>query len=177
MIPLRLVFFVEGDADKAFLEALVPRVLGPRVETRVVRVGGKAAFSSTFFEVGQFLDAGYAAAFLLLDADTELPEEIEHQRRQLVEVFRRYGITDRVQIHLAVPMLESWLLAAYQTQPEQSAQPKRELARHAGPDADKRIGQLAADLPIDVARRRSKSLDAFITGLEVIAPPHARRAS
>lgn len=177
MAPLKLVFFVEGNADKAFLEALVPRVLGPKAAMRVVRVGGKAAFFSTFFEAVQFLEAGYASVFLLLDADTDIPEEIERQKRQLFEVFRRYGLTERVQIHMAVPMLEAWLLAAYRAHPEQSTHPKRDLARYAGPDAANRIGELAAALPIDLARHRSKSLDDFITGLEALAPARARQAS
>jgi hypothetical protein len=175
--PLKVVFFVEGNTDKAFLEAFVPRVLGPKAAMRVVRVGGKPAFSSTFFEAARFLDAGYASAFLLLDADTEIPEEIDRQKRQLFEVFRRYGLTERVQIHMAVPMLEAWLLAAYRAHPEQSTHPKRDLARYAGPDAGNRIGELAAALPIDLARRRSKSLDDFITGLEALAPARARQAS
>jgi uncharacterized protein DUF4276 len=175
--PLKLVFFVEGDTDKAFLEAFVPRILGPKIAMRVVRVGGKSAFSSTFFEAAQFLEAGYAAVFLLLDADTEIADEIDHQKRQLMEVFRRYGLAEHIQIYMAVPMLEAWLLAAYRMHPEQSTHPKRDLARHVGPDAGNKIGELAAALPIDLARRRSRSLDDFITGLEAVAPSHARRAS
>jgi Domain of unknown function (DUF4276) len=175
--PQKLVFFVEGDSDKAFLEAFVPRVLGRKLAMRVVRVGGKSAFSSTFFEAAQFLDAGYTSVFLLLDADTEIADEIDRQKRQLAKIFRRYGLTDRVQIHMAVPMLEAWLLAAYRAHPEQSTHPKRDLARHAGPDMGNRIGELAAALPIELARRRSKSLDEFVAGLEMLAPARARRAS
>lgn len=115
--------------------------------------------------------------FLLLDADTGIPEEIDRQQRQLMEVFRRYGLADHIQIHMAVPMLEAWLLAAYQAHPEQSAHPKRDLARHAGAGAVDRIGELAAALPIEIARHRSASLDDFITGLEALAPAKARRAS
>jgi hypothetical protein len=99
----------------------------------------------------------HASVFLLLDADTEIPEEIERQKRQIFEVFRRYGLTERVQIHMAVPMLEAWLLAAYRVHPEQSTHPKRDFARYAGQDAANRIGELAAALPIDLARHRSKS--------------------
>lgn len=168
--PLKLVFFVEGNTDKAFLDAFVPRILGPRVGIRVVRVGGKAAFASTFFETAQFLEAGYASAFVLLDADTEIPEEIDLQKRQLMEVFRRYGLEQQVQIYMAVPMLEAWLLAAYRAHPEQSTHPKRDLARFAGADASSKVGALAAALPIDLARHRSKSFDEFVTGLEVFAP-------
>lgn len=144
---------------------------------RVVRVGGKSAFSSTFFEAAQFLDAGYGSVFLLIDADTEIADEIDRQKQQLMDVFRRYGLAEHVQIHMAVPMLEAWLLAAYRAHPEQSTQPKRDLARYAGPDASNRIGELAASLPIEIARRRSKSLDEFVTGLEMLAPARARRAS
>jgi hypothetical protein len=168
---------VEGDADKAFIEALVPRIVGPNVDVRVVRVGGKAAFSSTFFEAARFLEAGYAAVFLIVDADTEIPAEIEIQKRQLLDVFRRYGLEDRVRICMAVPMIEAWLLAAYQEHPEGSTHPKRDLARFAGADALDKIPSLAAALPIDLARRRSRSLDELVTGLEAFARPKERRAS
>ena len=167
--PVKLAFFVEGDAEKDFVEALAPRVLGPNASVRVVRVGGKAAFSSTFFEAAQFLEAGYASIFLLVDADTEIPEEIELQKQRLGEVFRRYGIEDRVRICLAVPMLEAWLLAAYLKEPEGSTHPKRDLVRLAG-EAAHDVRSLAAKLPIDVARHRSKSFDEFVTSLEAFAP-------
>lgn len=175
--PLKLAFFVEGNTEKAFIEALVPRTLGPRVGVRVVRIGAKSAFASSFFEAAQFVEAGYAQVFVLLDADTTIPEEIDLQKRQLMQIFRRYGLEDRVQIHLAVPMVETWLLAAYRPHPEQSTDPKRDLARVAGADASSKIGALAASLPIDVAGHRSKSFDEFVTGLEAFAPSKARRAS
>ena len=101
--PVKLAFFVEGDSDKEFLEGIVQRILGPGVHVRVVRVGGKAAFSSTYFETLQFLQAGYASIFLVIDANTELPEEIELQKQRLEEVFSRYGIEDRVQISWQYP--------------------------------------------------------------------------
>lgn len=177
LAPLKLAFFVEGDADKDFVETLVPRVLGSGVSVRVVRIGGKAAFSSTFSEAAQFLEAGYASIFLIVDADTEIPTEIDLQKQRLAEVFRRYGLEHRVQIYMAVPMLEAWLLAAYQEDPERSTHPKRDLARFAGSDPRNKIRMLTAQLPLDVARRRAKSFDEFITGLEAFAPSKARRAS
>lgn len=167
--PVKLAFFVEGDADKAFVEGLVPRVLGPNAQVRVVRVGGKAAFSTTFLEAAQFLQAGYDSIFLLVDADTEIPDEIEFQKQRLEEVFRRYGIEERVQIHIAVPMLEAWLLAAFREDPEQSTHPKRDLYKLLGEEhVDYRA--LAAKLPIEVARRRSRSFDELVKGLEAFAP-------
>jgi hypothetical protein len=175
--PVKLAVFVEGDTDKDFIEALAPRVLGPSVHVRVVRVGGKAAFSSTFFEAARFLEAGYASVFLVIDADTEIPTEIDLQKQRLADVFRRYGLKDRVRICMAVPMLEAWLLAAYRDDPERSTDPKRDLARFAGADASGKIRTLAAELSIDVARRRAKSFDEFVTGLEAFAPTKARRAS
>ena len=157
--PIKLAFFVEGDTDKAFVEALVPRILGPSAVVRVVRVGGKAAFSSTFSDAAKFLEAGYASVFLIVDADTEIPSEIDLQKQRLADVFRRYGLEDRVRICMAVPMLEAWLLAAHREDPEGSTDPKRDLARFAGASAGARIRALAAELPIDVARRRSRSFD------------------
>jgi acetolactate synthase regulatory subunit len=177
IVPLKLAFFVEGDRDKDFVETLVPRVVGPSALVRVVRVGGKAAFSSTFSEAAQFLEAGYASVFLVVDADTEIPTEIDLQKQRLADVFRRYGLEDRVRICMAVPMFEAWLLAAFRDDPEGSTHPKRDLARFVGTDADDKIRSLVADLPIEVARRRSKSFDEFVTNLETFAPSKARRAS
>jgi hypothetical protein len=77
-------------------------------------------------------------------------------------------------------MLEAWLLAAYRAHPEQTTQPKRDLARHAGPDAESQIGELAAALPLKLAQRRSRSLRKFITALEALASkkaPARRRAA
>lgn len=170
----KLAFFVEGDNDKAFIEALVPRIVGEHVVVHVVRIGAKFGFSSSFYEALEFLEAGYEAIFVLMDADTEIVSEVARQRRELVEVFRRYAIADRVHVHMVVPMLESWLLAAYREDPERSTRPKQELSRRA---AGKEIATLAAELPIEQARARSKSFDAFVTGLEVFAPAKARRAS
>ena len=171
--PLKLAFFVEGDADKAFVEALVPRIVGREAVVRVLRVGDKAAFSSTFYEAAQLLESGYASAFFIVDADTAIAPEVETQRQRLVEVFRRYGLEDRVRICMAVPMLESWLLAAHQAEPERSTDPKRDLARLAGADS---IRALAERLPIEQARRRSKSFDEFAAALQAFAPRRARRA-
>lgn len=178
--PLKLAFLVEGDAEKAFLEALVPRVLDPGVAMRVVRIGMKSAFSSTYFEAFQFLEAGYAAVFLLVNADTEIVDEIDRQKQELMEVFRRYGLAEYVQIHMVVPMLEAWLLAAYRAHPEQSTHPKRDLARRVGPAAESKIGELASALPLELAQRRSRSLRKFITALEALASkkaPARRRAA
>lgn len=171
--PLKLVFFVEDDAEKAFLEALVPRVLGSKVAMRVVRVGMKYGFSSTYFETFRFLEAGYTAAFLLVNANTDITDEIDRQKQQLVDVFRRYGLAEYVHVHMVVPMLEAWLLAAHRARPEQSTHPRRDLSRHAGPDAEGKIRELATALPIDLARRRSRSLNEFITALEALAPENA----
>jgi len=174
--PVKLAFFVEGDSDKDFVEALAPRVVGPSAHVRVVRVGGKAAFSSTFFEAARFLEEGYASVFLVVDADTEIPEEIDQQKQRLAEIFRRYGIEERVRICMAVPMLEAWLLAAYREDPEQSTHPKQDLARCLGEEA-RDIRSLAAKLPLDVARRRSRSFDDLVTSLEAFAASKVRRAS
>lgn len=175
--PLKLVFLVEGDTEKAFLETLIPRVLGPKVVVRVIRVGPKVAFSSTYYEAAQFLHAGYASIFVLLDADTNIRSAIDLQKRQLVQVYRRYGLQDHVQIHFAVPMLEAWLLAGHRAHPERSTDPKRDLARLIGSDSDDAIQKLTAELSLDVARSRSRSFDAFLRDLEAFAPSKARRAS
>jgi hypothetical protein len=175
--PVKLAFFVEGDSDKDFIESLAPRILGPSVRTHVVRVGGKAAFASTFAEVAQFLEAGYAAVFVVVDADTVIADDVSLQKQRLADVYRRYGLEGRVQIVMAVPMLETWLLAAYVEHPERSLHPKQDLAKHVGPLNGDTIRSLAAKLPIEVVRRRAKSFDELATGLEAFAPTKARRAS
>jgi hypothetical protein len=173
-IMTKLAFFVEGDNDKEFIEALAPRILGEQVIVHVVRIGTKFGFSSSFYEALEFLDAGYTAIFVLVDADTEIESEVAQQRDELVDVFRRYAIADRVHVHMVVPMLEAWLLAAYGEAPERSTQPKEELARRAG---GKKIGVLAAKLPIEQARTRSKSFGAFVTDLEAFAQVKTRRSA
>jgi hypothetical protein len=175
--PIKLAFFVEGDSDKAFVEALAPRVLGRDVRVHVVRVGGKAAFASTFADAAQFLEAGYTAVFLVVDADTDIPAEISLQKARLAEVYRRYGLDDRVRIYMAVPMLEAWLLAGYHERPERSTHPKLDLAKLVGSADHRDVSSLAEKLPIELARRRAKSFDDFVTGLEAFAPAKARRAS
>src|SRR5262245_44069772 len=122
-VALKLAFFVEGDTDKDIIETLAPRILGPAAQVRVVRVGGKAAFPSTFSEAAQFLEAGYTSVFLVVDADTEIPSEIELQKQRLADVFHRYGLDDHARIQMAVPMIEAWLLAAHRENPEQSTNP------------------------------------------------------
>jgi hypothetical protein len=175
--PVKLAFFVEGDSDKDFIEGLAPRILGPSVHTHVLRVGGKAAFSSTFAEVAQFLEAGYAAVFVVVDADMVIADDVSLQKQRLADVYRRYGLEDHVQIVMAVPMLETWLLAAYVEHPERSRHPKQDLAKHVGPLSGDAIRSLATKLPIEVVRRRAKSFDELATGLEAFASSKARRAS
>ena len=97
------------------------------------------------------------------------------EEQQLKDVFRRYGVEDRVKICMAVPMFEAWLLAAHREGPEQRTRPKRDLARLAGPRAT--IRELTEQLPIELARRRSRSFDELVTALEAFAPVKARQAS
>jgi hypothetical protein len=175
--PVKLAFLVEGDADKAFVEALAPRILGTSSVVRVVRVGGKAAFPSTFSDAARLLDAGYASVFVLVDADTEIVSEIALQKQRLVDVFRRFGLEDRVHVHMAVPMLETWLLAAHRKDPEASAHPKRDLARLTGGDVTSQMSKLAAELPIETARMRSRSFGEFVCALEEFAPSKLQQAS
>src|SRR5262249_39996971 len=117
-----------------------------------------------------------ASVFLIVDADTAIPSEIALQKERLREVFRSYRLEDRVRICMAVPMLEAWLLAAYTKDSERGTRPKPDLARFAGEDASD-IRALAAKLPIDIARRRSRSFDELVTSLEAFASSKARRAS
>src|SRR5262249_52733856 len=105
-----------------------------------------------------------------------IPDEVDLQKQRLEEVFHRYGIEDRVQVHMAVPMIEAWLLAAHRKNPEQSTHPKRDLFRLLGEEGHD-YRSLAAKLPLDLARQRSKSFDELIRGLEATAPSKARRAS
>lgn len=82
--PLKLAFFVEGDEDKEFIETLAPRVLGPNAVVRVVRVGGKAAFSSTFVEAA-FIGADAGGGIRKLAA--ELPIDLARHRARSFDEF------------------------------------------------------------------------------------------
>jgi len=162
-----LVFFVEGDIEKVFLETLVPRILGIEVTLRVVRVGSEAALSTTFFETIQFLESGYSAAFLLFNTGTTLTDIIRNKDQRLKKVFQRYGLAKFVHIHAVVPMLEAWLLAAYCEYPERSEHPQRDLARYVGSSlSTRKIKKLTEELSIELTRHRAKSLNRFITALE-----------
>ena len=169
-------FLVEGDHDKAFVEAFVPRIVGPDVNIHVIRIGGKAALSSTYADAIALLDQGYERVIVLVDADTTVTEEIEQQRADLADIYRRYGIEHATHVCMAVPMLESWLLAAYEDAPERRADPKRTLARAAGTGAD-RFAELARALPISTVRKRSASFDAFVRELERVGMARAGRAA
>jgi hypothetical protein len=115
--------------------------------------------------------------FVVVDADTVIAADVGLQKQRLAEVYRRYGLEDRVQVVMAVPMLETWLLADYVEHPERSLHPKQDLASRVGPMDGNVIRSLAAKIRIEVVRRRAKSFDEFVTGLEVFAPSKARRAS
>jgi hypothetical protein len=174
---MRVAFFVEGDADKAFVEAFVPRIVGDDVGIQVVRVGGKAALPSMYADAAALISGGYEHVFALIDADTNVESEIRQLRDRVEETYRRYGLDDVAHVCLVVPMLEAWLLAQHVDVPESSPQPKRALERAIGPVMARDVARLARELDVEVARRRSPSLNRFVTELEAVAksrPPTSR---
>lgn len=168
-------FVVEGDRDKEFVEGLAPRVLPSGSRVHVVRVGGKAALPWSFSTVAHLVARGYGHVMVLADADTDVPSEIRQYQRRLESNLRRFGLDREARICLAVPMLEAWLLARYVDDPERDPDPKHTLERCLD-GAPPVIGALAKELPLDIARRRSKSFDTFVQTLEEFASPHARPA-
>lgn len=178
MVPsdVKVAFIVEGDADKAFVEALVPRILGRNARAQVVRVGGKGGFRSAFANVAAFLDEGYQKVIILVDADTCDAAEVAEQRARLVDTFRRHGVEAAAEVCLAVPLMEAWLVAGHDDVPA-DLPPKRAVAEslHVRRPAD--IARLAAQLPIEKVQARSPSFDAFVRAVQRAATSTSGRAA
>jgi hypothetical protein len=178
MVPtdVKVAFIVEGDADKAFVEALVPRILGRGARAQVVRVGGKSGFRSAFANVAAFAEEGHPKVIVLVDADTCDAADIAEQRDRLVDTFRRHRVGDLAEVCLAVPALEAWLVAGYDDVPAELP-PKRAPADALQVRGPADIGRLAAQLSIDKVRERSPSFDTFVRAVQRAATAMSGRAA
>lgn len=78
----------------------------------------------------------------------------------------------KVSVFLAVPVLEAWILAGTDEQPEvpDAKQRLRKLLGRRSPDE---LADAVKSLDLEKARRRSPSLDAFVAGLESLRPSAA----
>ena len=157
----RIAFVVEGDTDKAVAEALarrVWRILPERMRT--VRLGGRAAVPWLWETVLTLLEEkGYDHADDALD-EIKAALASHHIDEKSVSVF------------LAVPVLEAWILAGTDEQPEvpDAKQRLRKLLGRRSPDE---LADAVKSLDLEKARRRSPSLDAFVAGLESLRPSAA----
>ena len=169
----RIGFVVEGDLDKAFVEALTPRLLGEAFRAYAVRIGGRMAVRWAYSTVLMLLEEKhYPHVVLLLDADTSLEPQIQRRRREIEEMLKEHHLAgEDVSVCLAVPQIEAWLLAEYEDRPEESKDPKRSLMEHlqANRLAPTMVNDLARTLDLAKARARSPSFDAFARTLERVA--------
>lgn len=166
----KLGFVVEGDTDRAILEALTRRLLPERFQTHFVRLGGKAALPWAYTTVLDFLQKGYSHVFIVFDADTSDPAQVRRQREENLAILRRHGLAEHVSLCIAVPEIEAWLLAGLQEGPEQAASPKRTVADRLGLTASNSVGwqRAAHELDLETAAARSASLSEFVRELRAV---------
>ena len=159
-------FIVEGDRDKLIVETLSHRILPAEFDFHSVRIGGKAGLYTAYTTVLLFLDRDYQHTIIVFDKN-----ESEDWLVPLVEeTLERYGLVDEATICPAVPAIEAWLLAEYEENPEQVANPKLALAAHLQlPELTLEvIANLAKKLDIAKARQRSESFDHFVCALHQV---------
>lgn len=174
VVEQRLGFVVEGEADKAFVEALVPRLFRDPIRVYAVRLGGRIAIPWIYATALTLLEEKqYPHVVVLLDSDTVVPSRIEEQRQGIRSMLEQHSITSaEVTICFAVPELEVWLLAEYDERPEESKNPRQDLATRLGRQGrvlPEKIGELARALNIKNARERSASFDGFVRAINDVA--------
>lgn len=114
IVCMRIGFIVEGDPDKAVVEALARRVLPAGVEFHTVRLGGKAALPMAYTSVLTLLAKSYDHVVVLFDTDSTLPESNAQQKEQVEESLREHGVADRTSVCPAVPTVRDWILGGRQ---------------------------------------------------------------
>ncbi|HEU4410369.1 MAG TPA: DUF4276 family protein [Polyangiaceae bacterium] len=165
----RIAFVVEGDADKAVVESLAKRIWQtPPERVHTVRLGGRAAVPWLWATVLTLLDEKhYNHVVVLLDADTADGEKAADRVEELKAELLKHRITDdSVSIFLAVPELEAWLLAATEENPEVPGAKQRLRAALPEATSPDELARLASKLNLREARRRSPSLNTFLSALE-----------
>lgn len=169
----RIAFIVEGDRDRLAVEALARRIWRDALHMHTVRLGGKAAVPWLWSAVMTLLDEKhYDHVVVVLDADTTSEETIEYQREALWKQLTEHRVTqDEVTIILAVPELESWLLSDQTEDPDLRTRTEFE-ARYGRRDPAV-MAEVAERLDFEVGRKRSQSLDRFLSTLEALGQKHA----
>ncbi len=102
----------------------------------------------------------------------------EHQRIQIESMMRAHQFTPQeVSVCLAVQTIEAWLLAQHDPNPEMHANAKNVLKEREGRLDGAVISRLANDLDIQLARKRSPSLNRFVSILEGLAATRQAHAA
>jgi hypothetical protein len=169
----KIGFIVEGDVDKAVVETLARRLLGEAFRAYAVRLGGAIAVRWAYSTVLMLLEEKhYQHVVLVLDADSSIKAELDRKRREIQVMLDQHDLgSEVVSVCLAVPEIEAWLLAAYVDRPEESVDPRGDLAtllqvRRLLPE---KAAEIARELDIKKARSRSPSFDEFARLLEALA--------
>lgn len=182
----KIGFIVEGDIDKAVVEAIARKVLSSRLEpdslkVHAIRLGSRIALPWAYSSVLALLDEHeYQHVIIVLDADTSLRPEVERKKRRIEDMMRDHDLTpNEVSVCLVVPEIEAWLLAKHLLEPEKESDPKSKLGENLpnGKLTIDRAGQLAKELDINTARKRSPSLENFVASLERLADKLLNQAS
>lgn len=169
----KIGFIVEGNTDRQIVEAMARQVLGERFLISTVRLGGLAALPWAYTTVFKFIEKGYSKIILVLDANSVDPEEIAEKKHRVEQSFREHALEERIEVCFATPVIESWLLAKFQENPEDESDPKTALQRR---EVTLDFRGLIEQLDLVEARRRSPSLDEFLKVLEVIKSQELKAA-
>jgi len=167
---------VSGDVDKVVAETLARRCVdNANIHIHAVRVGGVA--DRTVAMVARMLleEKNHDHVIVLLDTDSTLLREIERKRFTLESALTQEGLTTReFSVCPVVPEMEAWLLTEFSLNPEDSHDPKRDLAERVGRVTAEVATRLALGLNLVQARKRSSSLNEFVRTLEALASPAAQ---
>ncbi len=182
----KIGFIVEGDTDKPIVEEIAQRVLSPRFgavpfKVHAVRLGSEIALPWAYSSVLALLDeSAYDHVVIVLDADSVRTTDVERKKRRIDEMMREHSLTsDEVSVCLAVPEIEAWLLTEDLEEPENHPDPKSKLEEKLQNRklTAERAGQLAKELDITRDRKRSPSLEQFVSTLERLADKLLAQAS
>lgn len=172
---MKLGFIVEGDAAKAVLEELIPRLLpaGRAVEYGFVRLGGRAGLSTAYTSAIVLLSKNSDHVFIVFDAGSTLPAVVAEQKERVFAGVREYRLEADVTVCPAIPTIESWLLAGLRDQDPFAPDPTKRLGSMLGHPFDPAVDGpgLVAQLDLELASRRNESFAQFAEALASVVTP------
>jgi Domain of unknown function (DUF4276) len=182
-----LVFLVEGEAEKSFLNAFLPRLLSEEICYRVIPFQGKQDLEK---RMGHRIRAyqNVTARFIVLRDQDSHPDCVELKRGLLARC-KDTGKQAHCLIRIACSELETFYLADLAAvaraleipglerhqekrkfrQPDGLGNPSRELRALTGNCYQKRAGSRAIGNYLNLDNQRSPSFKNFVTGIRRLA--------